>query len=98
MPGTEPAASPGMEPPPGVGEINPNEIATVSLMFRAVSLTQVSPSANTDLAYALLEELKQDSRLFEPKGTQFSTEILPDEATGTFTFGVTLALKQPLKL
>ena len=73
------------------------EISAVALHFRAVSLTQVAPSANTDIAYALLDELKA-SPLFEPSGVQFSTEIIPDEATRTFTFGVTATLKKPLKL
>jgi hypothetical protein len=81
---------------PGVGAAGPTEIATATLLFRAVSLTHAAPSANTDIAYALLDELKA-SPLFEPNGTQFFTEIIPDEASGTFTFGVTLALKQPLK-
>ena len=97
MSGTTPAAAPEMRSAPGIQTTNSNEIARVSLLFRAVSLTQVAPSANTDIAYVLLDELKA-SPWFEPKGTQFSTEILPDEATGTFTFGVTLALKQPFKL
>ncbi|MEK7706512.1 MAG: type IV pilus assembly protein PilM [Verrucomicrobiota bacterium] len=95
--GTAPAAAPEMKTVPGIRTTNPNEIATISLLFRAVSLTRVAPSANTDIAYLLLDELKA-SLWFEAKGTQFSTEILPDETTGTFTFGVTLALKQPFKL
>lgn len=95
--GTAPAAAPSVVTAPRVGVANSDEIATVSLLFRAVSLTRVAPSANTDIAYLLLDELKA-SPWFEAKGTQFSTEIIPDEATGTFTFGITLALKQPLKL
>ena len=75
----------------------PNEIASVTLMFRAISLTYIAPSANTDIAYALLDELKT-SPLFDPNTTQFSTEIIPDDTTGTFTFGISATLKQPLKL
>ena len=73
------------------------EISAVTLLFRAVSLTQVAASANTDIAYALLEQLKA-SPFFEPNGTQFSTEIITDEASRTFTFGVTATLRKPLKL
>ena len=95
VPGAVPGALPGAPPgaPPAAAPA-----AAASLLFRAVSLTHVSPSANPDIAYALLDELKKSSLLFDPAGTQFSTLIMPDEATGTFTFGVTLALKRPLTL
>ncbi len=75
----------------------PNDIATVTVMFRAINLSSVQPSANTDIAYALLDELKT-CPLFDPNGTQFSTEIIPDDTSGTVTFGITMTLKQPLKL
>jgi type IV pilus assembly protein PilM len=81
----------------GMSMAGVTEISAVTLLFRAVSLTQVAASANTDIAYALLDELKA-SPLCEPNGTQFSTMIIPDDATGTFTFGVIMTLKQPLKL
>ncbi len=97
----------GTAPPPGQETFSgqamggtgtaPNEIASVTLMFRAISLTYIAPSANTDIAYALLDELKT-SPLFDPNTTQFSTEIIPDDTTGTFTFGISATLKQPLKL
>jgi hypothetical protein len=34
----------------------------------------------------------------DAEGTQFEGTIFPDEQTGTFTFGITLKLKRPLKL
>ena len=93
-PGTEqPAVPPGETPPPAVA----NEIATVTLVCRAVSLTSVVASGNTELAFVFLNELKT-SPLFDPEGTQFAGNINPDEPPGTFTFPVTLKLKRPLKL
>jgi len=93
-PGTEqPAAPPGEAPPPAAT----NEIATVGLVCRAVSLTSVVASGNTELAFVFLNELKA-SPLFDPEGTQFAGNINQDEPPGTFTFPVTLKLKRPLKL
>jgi hypothetical protein len=45
-----------------------------------------------------MENELKSSPLFDPKETQLSPQINVDEATGTFTFGVTLAIKRPLKL
>jgi hypothetical protein len=36
--------------------------------------------------------------MFDSDATKLSGQINVDEATGTFTVGVTLAIKQPLKL
>jgi type IV pilus assembly protein PilM len=87
---------PGFAPAPPAG---PVEISSISLTFRAVSLKNVDASADPGIAYAVEEQLKA-SPLFNPEGTKFSGEgvIVPDEASGTFTFGITLALKEPLKL
>ena len=98
----------GYFPPGGGGQGSPfaasgmsmaglTEISAVTMLFRAVSMTQVAASANTDIAYGLLDELKA-SPFFEPAGIQFSTLINPDEASGTFTFGITATLQKPLKL
>jgi type IV pilus assembly protein PilM len=74
-----------------------NPEGTINLICRAVSLSNVDPSANTGIAYALQREL-QVSPYFDPKATQLSGEISVDEASGTFTFGISVALKKPLKL
>ena len=95
--------APPPPPPPPDGTVAPAAAAgastnsTITLHFRGVALTHVSSSANTDIAYAVENELKA-SPLFEAKDTQLSPQINVDETTGTFTFGVTLALKRPLKL
>jgi len=75
----------------------PNEISSIILDCRAVSMTAVSASANPDMAFALLAEL-QACPLFNREETKFIGDISADEPPGTFTFKVTVKLKQPLKL
>jgi type IV pilus assembly protein PilM len=76
---------------------NDGQLDTITLICRAVNLSSVDPSANNDIAYAVENELKA-SPWFDPKTTQLSGQITADDATGTFTFGVTVTLKTPLKL
>jgi type IV pilus assembly protein PilM len=93
---------PGAEAVPGAAAVastpaSTNEISKVTVTFRAISLTKSSPSANTETAFAVLNELR-NSPLFDPKETEFSGNISPDEPPGTFTFPVSIKLKRPLKL
>ena len=71
----------------------------ITLVCRAVDLTKVTgdASANNETAFEVENQLKA-SPLFDPKTTQLSGQITPDDATGTFTFGVTITLQNPLKL
>ncbi len=85
-----PSPAPSAEP-------NQGQIDTITLVCRAVNLSGVDPSANNDIAYAVENELKA-SPWFEPKATQLSGQITTDDMNGTFTFGVTVTLKNPLKL
>jgi len=87
------AGAPGQ--PPGQG--TPGEISSCLVTFRAVSLTKISASANTDIAFAVLNELKA-SPLFDGEKTTFSGSLSQDEQPGTFTFPITVKLKRPLKL
>jgi type IV pilus assembly protein PilM len=77
-----------------------NEVATVTLTFRAVSLKDVSGQADADkgVAYAVLEELKS-SPLFDPdpQETKTDSEVTYEE-DGTFTFRIIARLRSPLKL
>ena len=70
----------------------------ITLVCRAVDLTKVTgdASANNESAFEVENQLKA-SPLFDPKTTQLSGQITPDDATGTFTFGVTITLQNPLK-
>lgn len=76
---------------------DPNEVATMTIMFRAVSLSAYQPEANKETAFAVLNELKA-SPMFDAKETQFEGAMGNEEPPGTFTFGVTVKLKHPLKL
>lgn len=77
---------------------NTNQVGIVYVTFRAVDLTRGgNPSANGDLAYAV-EAALQTSTLLEKDGTKLSGERSDvDAETSTFTFPMTLKLKQPLK-
>lgn len=74
-----------------------NQIGVITLVCRAVSLAKVDPAANSDIAYTLENEL-QASPYFDPKATQLTGQINPEDASGTFTFGITAVLKNPLNL
>jgi len=92
----------GMGPSSVPGTANPtsaqtNQAGTVTLVCRAVSLSSVDPAANSDIAYTLESEL-QASPYFDPKATQLVGQINPEDASGTFTFGITAVLKKPLNL
>jgi type IV pilus assembly protein PilM len=78
---------------------NTNEVATITLLCRGVNLTSVSADANKVIAFAVLNELKA-CPLFDAEGTKFDEQqqYLLDETTGTFTFGLTVKLKQPLRI
>jgi hypothetical protein len=74
-----------------------NEVDTITVSYRAISLTNIKPDANKAIAYAVLNELKS-SPYFDSEETVFSTEIGQDEPPGTFTFGISVKLKRPLKM
>src|SRR5437867_1535464 len=86
---------------PGAAKTTPastNEIAVITVKCRGLNLKKFSPTANNDLAYAVEKEL-QESPLFDRKETKLSGDIESvDETAVTFSFGVTLKLKHPMKL
>jgi type IV pilus assembly protein PilM len=82
-------------PAPGTSS-ETNQPGTINLVCRAVSLTGVDPSANTEIAYAVENELRACSD-FDPKATALTGQISSDDPSGTFTFGVSVVLKNPLK-
>jgi len=95
--GAAPGPASGRRKSPG----DTNEIATLTITFRAVSLKNVSGQADADkgIAYTVLHEL-QSSPLFDsdPKETRTEGDVSNDEQTGTFTFSLVARLKRPLKL
>ena len=72
--------------------------ATVEVRLRALNLEKAGESgANSALAFAVQDEFKK-SPLFDADGTKLSGEIEKVESTfDTFTFGLTLKLKNPMK-
>jgi type IV pilus assembly protein PilM len=84
-------------PPPQLTEISSNEVSTLIVVCRAVSLQDVDPSANVKIAHAFLRELKS-SRMTDSEGTDFLGNLGSEEADGTFAFTVNWKLKKPLQL
>jgi len=77
---------------------DPNEINTIRVTFRAVNLSYASSEANKEVVYSVLNELKS-SPIFDPEYTDPDGRgISQVEEPGTFTFGISVALKRPFKL
>ena len=108
-----PAAEAPAAPPPADGSAPPadgaaaaqprdtNEVATLTMTFRAVSLKNISgqPDADKNIAYEVMQELKTSPMIDpDPAETHTTSEVLNDEQTGTFTFSVVARLKHPFKL
>ena len=66
----------------------------ITLICRAVNLSGVDPSANSAIAYAVENEIK-NSPMVDAKATQLTGQITPDDATGTFTFTVQVVPLKP---
>jgi type IV pilus assembly protein PilM len=76
----------------------PNEVASITITFKAVGLNSVSSEANKEIVYSMLNEIKS-SPLFDPDWTDPDGKgIGAEEPPGTFTFGITVGLKKPFKL
>jgi len=88
---------PGEAPPvvdPGQSALA-NTNNAITLLCRAVNLTGVDPSANSEIAYAVESEIKK-SPLVDPKATQLTGQITPDDSNGTFTFTVSVTPLNPM--
>jgi type IV pilus assembly protein PilM len=93
MPGNRPiqAAAPVAAP-----VAQGNVIATLSLLCRGVNRLALSPSANSDLAYAVLQNLTNDA--YFATNSVLGDDIKMDEGSNTFSFSLTVQLKHPFKL
>jgi type IV pilus assembly protein PilM len=78
--------------PPGLG----NVISTLSIVCRGVNRVDLSPSANAELAYTVLQNLTNNA-FFSDKSA-LGNDIRMDEGSNTFSFSLTVQLKQPFKL
>ena len=90
----QPSPEQGVPASPGTGTTN----GVITLVCRAVNLTSVDPSANSEIAFEVERELKSATNYFDPKTTSLTGQMTTDEASGTFTFGLTVGLVNPLQL
>jgi type IV pilus assembly protein PilM len=86
-----------VNPMASAAQTQTNQSGAITLICRAVSLSKVDSAANSGIAYTLENEL-QASSYFDPKATQLTGQIDPEDASGTFTFGISAVLKNPLNL
>ncbi len=96
--GTDPNAAAGGGTAPA--KTGPPEVSTITLQCRAVGLSSADPAADKGVAFELQNALRNSPvTLFDTNKVELSQDVsAEDPATGTFTFGVTLGLKRPLKL
>ncbi|MCC6234405.1 MAG: pilus assembly protein PilM [Verrucomicrobiales bacterium] len=74
-----------------------NEVSEISLTLRAVNLYSLDVTKNLHIAAAVEQELKANP-MFDPASTRLGKQSTPDENAPTFTFELTLGLKDPIKL
>jgi len=76
-----------------------NDVSSITITFRAVSLNSVKPGANKEIVYAVLGGITGNP-LFDPDPaeTKDTGTIGEEEAPGTFTFKLIVGLKRPLSL
>ena len=75
-----------------------NQSGAITLICRAVSLSKVDSAANSDIAYTLENEL-QASSYFDPKATQLTGQIDPEDASRHIHLRrLSAVLKNPLNL
>ena len=80
----------------GVAAPEGNEIATLSLVCRGVNREDLSPSANANLAYIVLQTLT-NSPYFTAK-SELGQDLSVDDPPTTFHFSLTVQLQHPFKL
>ena len=73
-----------------------NRTDTVNLTFRAVRLDAVSSVANNELAFTVVNEVR-NSALFDPTNLVPGNVVLDPVQTNTFTFDLSARLRRPLK-
>lgn len=84
---------------PGVTEGVATNTGTIKLTCRAVNMREYNAAANQRIVFEFHKQLANtNSPLVNAEATQLDPEIVEDPTTGTFSFGITLALKRPLKL
>jgi type IV pilus assembly protein PilM len=74
-----------------------NEVHEIELVLKAVNLSSLSPTRNLYIARAVEEELKA-SAYFNSTNTRLGKQVPTEPDSPTFTFELTLGLKDPIKL
>lgn len=101
-----PAAPPAEGAPAPAGEGAPhkpastNQIEIINVVCRGINHHTTKASANNDLAFDFQNQLWTNLLLrayLDTNGTKLSRELDPPGTDPTFTFGVTLKLKKPIK-
>jgi type IV pilus assembly protein PilM len=84
--------------PQAVASSSPSEgeISTIFLTCRGVNRSDLSPSANSDLAYAVLQSVTNSTDFFTDRSTLGNNILV--ENSNTFSFSLTVQLKHPFKL
>jgi type IV pilus assembly protein PilM len=83
-------------PTPGGVVAGASDISVIHLMCRAVSRQSTSPTANSDLAYALRQQMTNSS--FFALASLEGELAVDGSNTNTFTFTLTVTLKKPFPL
>jgi type IV pilus assembly protein PilM len=92
--GTAPSGD-GTNAAPTKAKGGTNEIATITITFRAIGLNALQPDADKEIVFAVLNEIKNSQRFdSDPEPGQIGAE----EPPGTFKFPITVGLKRPFKL
>jgi hypothetical protein len=76
--------------------VSTNEVVSLNVTCRAVSRRDLDATADDRLLFVLESQL-QASPLFDPAETRLSSPVTRDDEL-TFSFGITLKLKNPIKL
>ena len=96
--GMPPGEAPPVAPPPSSGDPSlpaaGNTSTGITLVCRAVRLVGVD-TPDSEIAYAVENEIK-NSPFVDPKATSLVGNIVPDEATGTFSFTLNVMPLKPL--
>jgi hypothetical protein len=97
-PRPEGGAPPPPRPPPAQPGAAAADTSSITIVFRGVNLTANNPDFNTsEIAFAVQRVIKE-SEMFDKEGSNLTGTVEPDASNGTFTFGMTVKLKRPLKL
>jgi hypothetical protein len=102
VPGANRVPNPVLNPNPAANgtppAAAPNPASTITLICRAVNLSSVDSFGEQPKLPMRFSKRFRRIRFLIPKRRSSRGDITPDEASGTFTFGITVTLQNPLNL